>query len=100
MSTLSYFYNAAAASNDPIERMKLVITHSFSYFYPDKSFEKPVESELGETLQAYGQDGCKVFLEQTCVDPPRSHFLIEGPDGSYTYSGYWEADVRPGIMST
>ena len=54
MSTMPLYYNAAAATDDKIERMKLVITHSINYYYPDKSFEKPIEAQLGETYQAFG----------------------------------------------
>ena len=54
MRTMPLYYNAAAATDDKIERMKLVIAQSINYFYPDKTFEKPIEPGLGETLQAFG----------------------------------------------
>ena len=36
------FINAAAFTNDPIERLKLVITSTVSFIYPTHQFEKPV----------------------------------------------------------
>ena len=97
MSTIPFYYNAAAATDDKLERMKLVISQFVSAFFDNKAFEKPVESLLGETIQAYGQDGSKIYMEQTNSEPPRSHYLFEGPNGNYTYSGFLEVNVNPGI---
>ena len=36
------FINAAALTQDPIERMKLVMTSSIAFIYPTHMFEKPV----------------------------------------------------------
>ena len=94
------YFNAAAAIDDPLERMKLVISSAVSYLYKEHSFEKPTESQLGETVQAYGQDGSRLFLEQTSIEPPTSHYLFEGPDGNYTFSGYLEINVKPGPLSS
>ena len=63
MTTMPYYFNAAAATNDKIERMKMVITQSISCHFDNKVFEKPVESLLGETIQAYGQDGSQIYME-------------------------------------
>ena len=57
------YLNAAAATNDQLERLKMVIVTAVSFLYCDKYFEKPLESMLGETLQAYGQDGTRVYVE-------------------------------------
>ena len=100
MSTMPIYFNAAAESGDPLERMKLVIASSVSHLYQDHSFEKPVESVLGETVQGYGQDGSSVFMEQTKMEPPTSHYLIEGPNKNYTFSGYLELNVSPGVFSS
>ena len=54
MSTMPLYLNAAAANTDNLQRMKLVITQSIACFFSNKAFEKPVESALGETVQAYG----------------------------------------------
>lgn len=46
MSTITGVYpvymNAAALTNDPIERMKLVMASSIAFLYPTHYFEKPV----------------------------------------------------------
>ena len=57
MSSMPLYMNAAAVNNDNIERLKMVIVQAVSYYFAERTFEKPVESLLGETLQAYGQDG-------------------------------------------
>ena len=62
-TTMPLYLNYAAATNDKVERMKFVIAHAVSYLYVDHTFEKPVESQLGETVQAYGQDGSCVYME-------------------------------------
>lgn len=57
------YLNAAALSNDPIERMKLVMTQSLSFIYPTHTFDKPLNPILGETYQASLEDGSQVYLE-------------------------------------
>jgi hypothetical protein len=44
------YINAAALSQDPIERIILAITSSLAYFYPTHMFEKPLNPILGETF--------------------------------------------------
>ena len=44
MGPMPLYFNAAAATNDPLERMKHVIVTTVCYLYPEKRFEKPVES--------------------------------------------------------
>ena len=58
-----YLNFAALCTDDPVERMKLVIAQNVSYAYYDKIFEKPLNPILGETYQCYGQDGAKIYLE-------------------------------------
>jgi len=53
-STMPIYLNRAAMTSDPVERMKLVISHSISFFYKEKIFEKPLNPILGETFQARG----------------------------------------------
>jgi hypothetical protein len=43
---------------------------------------------LGETFQAIGQDGTKIFLEQTEHHPPVSSFIFDGPNGIYKMNGW------------
>ena len=74
--------------DDPVERLKLLMTQQISYFYKEKIYEKPLNPILGETFQARGQDGAMIYMEQTSHHPPISHFLIEGPDNSYNMKGW------------
>ena len=62
-STMVVYLNKAAATSDPVERMKLIIAHNVSFFYKEKIFEKPLNPILGETYQARGQDGAMIFME-------------------------------------
>jgi len=39
-------------------------------------------------------------MEQTKMEPPTSHYLIEGPNKNYTFSGYLELNVSPGVFSS
>ena len=63
----------------------------------EKIYEKPLNPILGETYQGFGQDGAKIYMEQTSHHPPISHFLIEGPDNNYKMTGYSEFDIRSGL---
>lgn len=51
-SSLGTYFNAAAQSKDPVERMKLVIAASFAFLYPCHTWDKPLSPMLGETYQA------------------------------------------------
>ena len=62
-SVFPVYINHAAGITDPVERLKLVMVSSISFFYPEKIFEKPLNPILGETFQAYGQDGAEIFME-------------------------------------
>ena len=99
-TTLPIFMNKAAATDDPIERMKLVMTANFSWFIYNYMFTKPLNPILGETYQCHGQDGSKIYLEQTAHHPPRSHFQVDGPDGAYCMNGYLEYEIYSGLSSS
>ena len=43
------YFNAAAASKDPLERMKYVMAASYAYLYPCHIWDKPLSPILGET---------------------------------------------------
>ena len=51
------YLTAAALTNDPVERMKLVVTNALSYYYPCHIFDKPLNPILGETYQGCLPDG-------------------------------------------
>ena len=62
-SSFAIYFNKAASCTDPIERMKHTIVGSLGYFYFEKIFEKPLNPILGETYEAYGQDGSNIWFE-------------------------------------
>jgi hypothetical protein len=43
------FLNAAALTENPLERMKFVMCNTLSYIYPTHFFDKPLNPILGET---------------------------------------------------
>jgi hypothetical protein len=48
----------------------------------------PLNPILGETYQAFKEDGTKVYFEQTSHHPPSSNLLLFGPDKSYELFGF------------
>lgn len=98
-SCFAIYFNKAAETKDPVEKMKFTIVGAIAYFYFEKIFEKPLNPILGETYEAYGQDGSVIFLEQSCHHPPISHFMIEGPNQNYTLTGWSSYTVKAGMNS-
>ena len=89
-----YLNYAAHIEDNPVERIKLVIASNMSSSYHDKIFEKPLNPILGETYQCTGQDGAKIYFEQTCHHPPRSHYIIDGPNNNYSANGHLMFEIR------
>ena len=54
---------------------------------------------LGETFEMLWEDGSRVFLEQTSHHPPVSHYILIGPEKSYTCSGYSNFSSSAGMNS-
>ena len=98
-NTFPVYLNKASKTTDPVERLKLVMTANFSYFFYAQRFEKPLNPILGETFQAYAQDGSKIFMEQTAHHPPRTHLIIEGPDNNFYFHGYLEFAIYAGLQN-
>lgn len=82
------YMTRAAQATDPVERMKFVLVTSISFLQPCHVFDKPLNPILGETLQGTLIDGTTVCLEQICHHPPISYICQEGPNKSYSWSGY------------
>ena len=99
-TTLPVYFNRAAKTTDPVERLKLVMTGNFAWFIYNHTFFKPLNPILGETYQCIGQDGTKIFLEQTSHHPPRSHFYADGPDGLWSMNGYLEFAIYAGLQTS
>jgi hypothetical protein len=79
--------------------MKLVMTSTIALLYPCHNFEKPLNPVLGETFQAYNPDGSFVYMEQVMHHPPISYFCMDGPNGSYSLSGYSNFAVKMSFNS-
>ena len=62
-STMVVYLNYAASISDPVERMKLIMSHNICYLFREKIWDKPLNPILGETYQAMGQDGAMIYME-------------------------------------
>lgn len=98
-ATFPLLVNKAALTTDPQERFRLTVVAVLSSFYYTNQFLKPLNPILGETFYAEYPEGTKVYAEQISHHPPISYFLLYGPDDSYTYSGYYDIDVKAGLNS-
>lgn len=96
---MARYFNAAAVSIDPIERMKHVMTASICYLESCHTWGKPLNPILGETYQAVLPDGSMLYVEQVCHHPPVTYLLIEGPDQLYRFSAYSSFTVKAYINS-
>jgi hypothetical protein len=96
---MARYFNAAALSTDPIERLKHVMCASVSYLFPCHTWNKPLNPVLGETYQGTLLDETNVYLEQISHHPPISFILVEGPDQIYRFSGYSNFSVKASLNS-
>eukprot|EP00356_Strombidium_inclinatum_P002296 CAMPEP_0170480892 /NCGR_PEP_ID=MMETSP0208-20121228/1550_1 /TAXON_ID=197538 /ORGANISM="Strombidium inclinatum, Strain S3" /LENGTH=119 /DNA_ID=CAMNT_0010753507 /DNA_START=1849 /DNA_END=2208 /DNA_ORIENTATION=- len=96
---MARYLNAAALTKDPIERMKLVMVASVCFMYCNHSWGKPLNPILGETYQAFAEDGTIVSVEQISHHPPVSYLLMEGPNNLYRFSGYSDFAIKAWINS-
>eukprot|EP00887_Chlorella_sp_A99_P006233 scaffold3.g6233.t1 len=111
------FLRAAAATSDPLERLRWVVTfivaglhRAFLHFEkarlcgkkgsgedhrsaPGHAGRPPFNPILGETFQAFLPDGSRIWLEQVSHHPPVSAFELDGPDGAYVFRGLSEPTV-------
>jgi len=87
------FLTKAAQTEDPIERLKLVITSYLAGNHISPTIcqcRAPLNPILGETAQRSLPDGMKFYAEQTSHHPPITNFLLEGPNNLYRFSGFFE----------
>jgi hypothetical protein len=90
------FMNRASTSKDPVERMRLIMTWNIACQHTMSGFLKPFNPVIGETYQGCLSDGTMIFVEQTSHHPPVQTWNVQGPGGSYVYSGWmgYSAKVR------
>ena len=86
MKVFPHYISAAALTEDPLERMKLLIVVALAHLEPCNTFEKPLNPILGETYSCYLADGTKVYCEQTSHHPPITHIHTIGPNNIYEFS--------------
>ena len=89
----------AGACGDKVEAFKQVISFSLSALFRSSQQLKPFNPMLGETYQAFWEDGSQIYLEHTCHNPPISHFYVKDSSGLYTLSGYFDMGVEGMIKS-
>ena len=75
----------------------MVICADVCSFIYNKGFEKPLNPILGETFQARGQDGSRIYLEQISHHPPISYMSVEHEN--YQLTGSMEWVIRAGLQS-
>jgi hypothetical protein len=96
---MARYHNAAAMSEDPVERMKHVMIAQIATLFPSHTWGKPLNPVLGETYETTLPDGTTISVEQVSHHPPVSYVLVEGPDALYRYSGYSTFGVKAYINS-
>ncbi|KAK9825405.1 hypothetical protein WJX81_001449 [Elliptochloris bilobata] len=85
---------AAAATKDPVERLRCVATWFVAGLqHVFQSWRKPFNPILGETWQAHLDDGTSIFLEQISHHPPVSAFQLIGPGAAFQFNGVSQPEV-------
>jgi hypothetical protein len=95
-----YLTKAARCQDDPVERLKWVLTFFISGQHRGQALKKPFNPILGETFEASYVDGTEVCVEQVSHHPPVTAFQLFGPDNLWRFHGYCEfiASFRPNGM--
>ncbi len=89
-SSAPKYLTMASRCTDPLERFKNVIAFGLTNIVLCTSQNKPFNPILGETNQGAFPDGSRFYLEHTSHHPPITHYLLEGANGAYRMSGYYE----------
>lgn len=85
---------ATEAMNDPLERMKYVITFVVSGMHQVASQRKPFNPIIGETYEGIWPDGSRIYVEHISHHPPISSFLVENSDNLFIFEGSYEYTAR------
>jgi len=89
----SKYLTMAANTQDPIERLKLIVCMYVGGHYiniAELQCRAPLNPILGETLQRVLPDGTTFYAEQTSHHPPITNFVCEGPNECFRFSGFFE----------
>ncbi|CAN8065571.1 unnamed protein product [Agarophyton chilense] len=90
------YLNAAAATTDPVQRIKLVAAFVVSGLHCIETLAKPFNPILGSTYQATLSDGTPCYIEQTSHHPPVTHYTIRPNDNKYLLAGF--SGVQGGVV--
>ncbi|KAI0561950.1 Oxysterol-binding protein [Gracilaria domingensis] len=90
------YLNAAAATTDPVQRIKLVAAFVVSGLHCIDTLAKPFNPILGSTYQATLGDGSPCYIEQTSHHPPVTHYTIRPENKSYLLAGF--SGVHGGVV--
>ena len=90
------YLKQAAYEEDPVERLKLIITFAIAGLSNTVTAKKPFNPILGETFEADFEDGTNIFCEQTSHHPPVTNWNVVGPNNCYHFYGFgeWSASLR------
>jgi len=101
---LPFYFGLAAKTEDPLERMKFVVTYAISSLYLQDSgesyFQKALDPILGETFNSSFNDGTEISAELISHLPPISYILGVGPDNSFVYSAYYMERISSKLNSS
>eukprot|EP01007_Sphenomonas_quadrangularis_P001659 NODE_268_length_1713_cov_512.278245_g198_i0.p1 GENE.NODE_268_length_1713_cov_512.278245_g198_i0~~NODE_268_length_1713_cov_512.278245_g198_i0.p1 ORF type:complete len:428 (-),score=66.89 NODE_268_length_1713_cov_512.278245_g198_i0:345-1628(-) len=96
------YLKKACQAQDPVERLKLIMTFSISGLHTNVGYKKPFNPILGETYQATLNNEMKLFAEQISHHPPVSAWEAAGPaDYPVQFSGkiQWGASFKGNYVS-
>ncbi|KAJ4459630.1 putative Oxysterol-binding protein 9 [Paratrimastix pyriformis] len=88
------FLHRAAATTDPLERMKNCIAFVMAGMHPTLLQAKPFNPILGETLQATYADGTQIWMEQVTHHPPVSAWLVRDAAKTFEFVGWGEYEAK------
>ena len=89
-TSICNYFNKMATVEDPLEKMKYLITGFVSSFHTGIKVLKPFNPILGETFQAKIDDA-DIYVEQVSHHPPISDVLIMNKN--FSYSGVEDLNV-------
>ncbi|EGC37986.1 hypothetical protein DICPUDRAFT_29412, partial [Dictyostelium purpureum] len=94
------YLQKACETNDPVERLKLIVSFAVSGLHLTTTIAKPFNPLLGETFECDLSDGSTAFIEQISHHPPISSWRLHEKNGRYKYTGNvcWSASCRGNVV--
>jgi hypothetical protein len=88
------YFQQASVNDDPIERFKLTIAFGLASLNCSITLQKPFNPILGETFQAFFENGTRMYFEHTSHHPPIANFHMQDKEGLYDFYGYYEFKAK------